>query len=127
MTRFWSEDLGYPGAKELGETYKAEHDGLDSVSIGLFYANVQILQGHRGGRLHRSRGRPAERLRPHFNGTVIGDVTIAKLAGRLPPLGLQWLDGKRVIVYPDTGNTWSGSRPGTRGSTRRQSARPPIH
>ena len=43
MTRS-GRDLGYPGAKELGETYKAEHDGLDSVSIGLFYANVQILK-----------------------------------------------------------------------------------
>ena len=40
---FWSEDLPNPGAKELGEAYKADNDGLDSVSIGLFYANVQTL------------------------------------------------------------------------------------
>lgn len=40
---FWSEDMPFEGAKQLGEEYKADNGGLDSVSIGLFYANVQVL------------------------------------------------------------------------------------
>jgi ABC-type branched-subunit amino acid transport system substrate-binding protein len=36
-------DLGYPGAKELGEKYAADHNGDSSVSIGLSYAAAQVM------------------------------------------------------------------------------------
>ena len=104
---FWSEDLGYPGAKELGETYKAEHDGLDSVSIGLFYANVQILKEaiERAGSTDPTAVRD-EVFGGLFEGTVIGDVQYDEGGvGDIPPLGLQWLNQKRVLIYPDAGNT----------------------
>jgi branched-chain amino acid transport system substrate-binding protein len=40
---FWSEDLPFPGAKELGTAYREAHDDIDSVSIGLPYAAVQVV------------------------------------------------------------------------------------
>ena len=40
---FWNMDLGYPGAKELGDKFAADHSGATSVSIGLEYAAVQML------------------------------------------------------------------------------------
>ena len=40
---FWNMDLGYPGAKELGDKYAADNNGDTSVSIGLSYAVAQVL------------------------------------------------------------------------------------
>ena len=73
---FWSEQLGYPGAKELGEAYKADHDGLDSVSIGLFYANVQIMAQaiEKAGSTDPAAVRDAV-FGATFAGTTMGDVT----------------------------------------------------
>jgi branched-chain amino acid transport system substrate-binding protein len=99
---FWSEDLPYTGAKELGEAYKAENKGVDSVSIGLFYANVQILAKaiENAGSTEPAAVRDAV-FGHTFTGTVMGDVTYSA-AGTAPvvPLGNQWMDAKRVIVYP---------------------------
>ena len=39
---FWSMDLPYPGAKELGERYMKDK-GKGSVVVGMFYANAQVL------------------------------------------------------------------------------------
>jgi branched-chain amino acid transport system substrate-binding protein len=102
---FWSEDLPYPYAKELGTAYRADHDGLDSVSIGLFYANVQILAEaiHNAGSTDAAAVRDA--VYGHtFKGTTMGDVVYAA-DGTSPvvPLGLQWMDGKRLVIYPDQG------------------------
>jgi branched-chain amino acid transport system substrate-binding protein len=103
---FWSEDLKNPGAKELGEAYKADNKGVDSVSIGLFYANVQILAEaiKNAGSTEPAAVRDAV-FGKTFKGTVMGDVTYSA-AGTAPvvPLGNQWLDGKRVVIYPDQGN-----------------------
>jgi hypothetical protein len=88
---FWSEDVGYPGAKELGRTYKAEHDGLDSVSIGLFYANVQILKEaiERAGSTEPAAVRD-EVFGGLLEGTAIGDVQYDEGGVvDIPPLGLQ--------------------------------------
>ena len=40
---FWNMDLGYPGAKELGDAYAADNNGDTSVSIGLSYAAAQVM------------------------------------------------------------------------------------
>jgi len=40
---FWTSTLDAPGAAELGDKFKADHDGNESVSVGLPYASVQIL------------------------------------------------------------------------------------
>jgi branched-chain amino acid transport system substrate-binding protein len=103
---FWSEDLDNPGAKELGEAYKADNKGVDSVSIGLFYANVQILAEaiKNAGSTDPAAVRDAV-FGKTFKGTVMGDVTYSA-AGTAPvvALGNQWIDGKRVVIYPDQGN-----------------------
>ncbi len=103
---FWSESLPYPGAAELGEAYRNDHDGLDSVSIGLFYANVQILKEaiERAGSAEPAAIRD-EVFGGSFPGTVMGDVQYdAGGVADIQPLGLQWMDGERVLIYPDTGN-----------------------
>ena len=100
---FWSEDLPYPGAKELGEAYRADHDGIDSVSIGLMYAAVQILAQaiERAGSTEPAAVRD-QVFNGKFDGTVIGDVQYDELGvSDIPPLGLQWLSQKRVIIYPE--------------------------
>jgi branched-chain amino acid transport system substrate-binding protein len=104
---FWSEDNGAPGSKELGEAYKAEHDGLDSVSIGLFYANVQIMKMaiEAAGSTDPAAVRDAV-FGATFKGTTMGDITYgADGVGSIQPLGLQWIDQKRVLIYPDAGQT----------------------
>jgi branched-chain amino acid transport system substrate-binding protein len=104
---FWSEDLPNPGAKELGEAYKADHDGLDSVSIGLFYANVQtlVMAIEKAGSTEPAAVRD-EVFGGTFAGTVMGDVVYAEDGiANVIPLGLQWLGGKRVVIYPDQGNS----------------------
>ena len=104
---FWSEQLPYPGAKELGEAYKAEHDGLDSVSIGLFYANVQIMKQA----IEKAGSTDPAAVRDQvfggtFTGTAMGDVTYdAGGVADIQPLGQQWVNQARVLIYPEVGNT----------------------
>jgi branched-chain amino acid transport system substrate-binding protein len=101
---FWSEDLAFTGAKELGEAYKAAHDGNDSVSIGLPYAQVQIL----AMAIERAGSTDPAAVRDQiyggtFEGTTMGDVTYdAGGVADISPLGLQWIDGKRVVIYPES-------------------------
>ena len=105
---FWSEDNGAPGSKELGEAFKAEHDGLDSVSIGLSYASVQIMAQAimAAGSTDPTAVRDAV-FGGTFKGTTMGDVTYTE-AGicDVQPYGLWWKDGKRVVYWPDQGNKW---------------------
>jgi branched-chain amino acid transport system substrate-binding protein len=99
---FWSEELPYTGAQELGQVYKEAHDGIDSVSIGLYYAAVQIMAAaiEKAGSTEPAAVRDAV-FNGSFPGTVIGDVKYDELGvSDIPPLGLQWMDGKRVIIYP---------------------------
>jgi branched-chain amino acid transport system substrate-binding protein len=99
---FWSEDMPFEGAKQLGEEYKADNNGLESVSIGLFYANVQVM----AAAIERAGSADAAAVRDQvyggsFKGTVIGDITYNdKGTAPLQPTGNQWMDGKRVIIYP---------------------------
>ena len=100
---FWSEDLPFTGAKALGEAYKAAHNGNDSVSIGLPYAQVQILVAaiERAGSTDPAKVRD-QIYNGTFKGTTMGDVTYDKQGcADISPLGLQWIDGKRVIIYPE--------------------------
>jgi ABC-type branched-subunit amino acid transport system substrate-binding protein len=103
---FWSEDQPNPGAKALGEAYKADHKGLDSVSIGLFYSNVQTLAQAftAAGSTDPAAVRDAV-FGGTFKGTVMGDIVYAEDGiANVIPLGLQWLGGKRIVIYPDQGN-----------------------
>lgn len=100
---FWSEDLPFTGSKALGEAYRTAHKGNDSVSIGLPYAQVQIL----AMAIERAGSTDPAKVRDQiyngtFKGTTMGDVTYdAQGCADISSLGLQWIDGKRVVIYPE--------------------------
>jgi branched-chain amino acid transport system substrate-binding protein len=99
---FWAETLPYPGAAELGQKFKDSHGGLDSVSIGLSYANVQIMAQaiEKAGSLNPAKVRDVV-YGGSFPGTVNGDVKYdADGTSFTPLLALQWWEGKRMPVYP---------------------------
>lgn len=103
---FWSEDLPYPHCKELGQQYRDEHKGQDSVAIGMSYASVQILAEamKRAGSIDPVKVRD-EVFGGSFPGTTMGDVTYAEDGtATIPSLGLWWKDGTRQIFWPDQGN-----------------------
>lgn len=104
---FWNEDLPFPGAKELGQKYSESHNGNTSVSIGLPYAAVQIL----AKAIENANSTEPAAVRDAiwgqtFTGTTMGDVTYdAQGIYDITPVGSQWMDQKRVVIVPDSGNT----------------------
>jgi branched-chain amino acid transport system substrate-binding protein len=100
---FWSEDLGYPCDKELGQAYTAENDGQQSVSVGLPYAQVQILAMAIEAAGSTDPAAVRDQIYGHtFKGTTMGDVTYdAGGVADITPIGLQWVSQKRVLIYPD--------------------------
>ncbi len=99
---FWSQEFPYPGCEELGESYKAEHGGVDSVSIGLFYANVQVLAEaiERAGSADPAAVRD-EVFGGAFKDTMMGDVEYdEKGLAKVVPGAQQWMGGKRNIILP---------------------------
>jgi branched-chain amino acid transport system substrate-binding protein len=105
---FWSEDNGQPGSKALGEAYKAAHDGLDSVSIGLSYASVQIMAQAITAAGSTDPAAVRDAVFGHtFKATTVGDVTYSATGiANVPCYGLWWKDGKRIQYWPDAGNKW---------------------
>ena len=104
---FWSENSGNPGAKELGQRFKKQF-GRDSVSIGLYYANPQILAMaiEKAGSTDSTKVRDAM-LGAEFKGTMMGDLKFDDKGNCiLPSLALQWWDGERMPVYPPLKNGW---------------------
>ena len=99
---FWNMDLGYPGAKELGDAFAADHNGATSVSIGLEYAAVQML----AEAIANANSTDPAAVRDAvwgqtFTGTVMGDVEyndkgIAIMQG----IGNEWLNEKRALIVP---------------------------
>jgi branched-chain amino acid transport system substrate-binding protein len=99
---FWFEGLPYPGAAELGQAFKDTHDGLDSVSVGLPYAAMQILAQaiENAGSTDPAAVRDAV-FGHTFKDTVMGDITYdASGIATTSMLALAWKDGKRVVNYP---------------------------
>jgi branched-chain amino acid transport system substrate-binding protein len=99
---FWFEGLPYPGAAELGQAFKDSHDGLDSVSVGLPYAAMQILAKaiENAGSTEPAAVRDAV-FGHTFKDTVMGDITYdAAGIATTSMLALAWKDGKRVVNYP---------------------------
>jgi len=105
---FWSEKSGAPGAKELGERYKKKF-GRDSVSIGLSYANVQIL----AMAIEKAGSFKSEKVRDavfggEFKATMMGDVKYnEKGLAFTPLLAMQWWNGERMPVYPANPKLWT--------------------
>jgi branched-chain amino acid transport system substrate-binding protein len=99
---FWSETLPFTGAKELGAAFTASHDGATSVSVGLSYADADILFRaiEAAGSIEPGAVRDNV-FGKTFKGTTMGDVTYSATGiAEIPLLGLQWIGGKRVIVSP---------------------------
>jgi branched-chain amino acid transport system substrate-binding protein len=104
----WAENSGAPGAKELGRRFKA-HFKRDSVSVGLFYANVQVLAAaiEKAGSTDPAKVRDAV-VGGEFKGTVMGDLKFNdKGAAPSPCFALQWWNGERMPVYPPVPKVWT--------------------
>ncbi|HJX13276.1 MAG TPA: amino acid ABC transporter substrate-binding protein [Dehalococcoidales bacterium] len=99
---FWAASLGYPGSEALDKAYRDSHNGQDSVSIGMYYAIVQVLAQaiENAGTLDSTAVRDAT-WNHTFKGTTMGDVTYNdKGFAETPSLALQWMEGKRMPVWP---------------------------
>ena len=108
MDGFWSEDLSYPGAKELGTRYAKEF-GKHSVSIGQFYALCQILWEaiEVAGSLDSAKIKEAV-LTHEFKGTVQGDVKYNPETNVAIHLlrAFQWNKGYQQVAYPPVEGGW---------------------
>lgn len=104
---FWTEKSGAPGAKELGERFRKEFK-KDSVSVGLYYANPQIL----AMAIEKAGSFKSEKVRNavfggEFKGTVMGDAKFNDKGLAFKPLiALQWWNGERMPVYPPVPEVW---------------------
>jgi branched-chain amino acid transport system substrate-binding protein len=98
---FWSRELPYPGAKELGERFYQAHK-KNSVSAGLFYALCQTLFAaiEKAGTVDSAKVRDAV-FGSEFKGTVMGDVKYDNTGyARVQSIAMQWWQGKQNLVYP---------------------------
>jgi len=100
---FWAETLPYPMCAELGQRFK-DTFGMDSVNIGLYYANPQVLAQaiEKAGSVDSAKIRDVI-FSGEFvaTGTTMGDLDFnAKGLHLTPCLALQWMDGQRVPVWP---------------------------
>ncbi|RIK90038.1 MAG: hypothetical protein DCC72_12050 [Burkholderiales bacterium] len=104
---FWSMDLPYPGAKELGERYMKDK-GKGSVVVGMFYANAQVLLKaiEKTGSLDPKTVRDA--VAGHeFKDTVQGNVTFTPAGlGEITSTANQWWKDKLELVYPPRQDGW---------------------
>ncbi len=108
----WAEALGAPGSKALGEKYRAEFGPTKySVTIGNFYALVQAL----AQAIETAGSLDNEKVRDVFySGTFVAkDTTEGDLAfnnqglAQFDAVALQWMDGKRMPVYPISPDIWT--------------------
>jgi ABC-type branched-subunit amino acid transport system substrate-binding protein len=104
---FWSKDLPFPGCKELGAAFEAAHSGATTNSAGLSYAGAQILFTAIENAGVFEPGAVRDKVFGQtFKGTTIGDVVYGSVypsdpgIAYWPLLGMQWIDGNRVIVAP---------------------------
>lgn len=109
----WAETLPNPGAKILGRRFK-EQFGKDSVTIGLYYANLQIIAMaiERAGSFRSPKVRDAV-FGGEYKGTAMGDVKYNEKGLCFKPLlALQWWNGERMPVYPPVPEAWTLLMPG---------------
>ena len=105
---FWSDAFGAPGAKELQARYMKQY-GRDSVSVGLSYANPQILAMaiEKAGSFESAKVRDVV-FGGEFKGTMMGDVKYNEKGLAFKPLiAMQWWEGKRMPVYPPKPDVWT--------------------
>lgn len=104
---FWAETLPYPMSAELGQRF-IDTFGMDSVNVGLYYANVQVLAQaiEQAGSLDGQKVRDVMFSGKFVAvGTTMGDLDFSDKGLHLTPiLALQWMEGKRVPIIPEVGN-----------------------
>jgi len=108
----WAEALGAPGSKALGDKYRAQFgQSKNSVTIGNFYSLVQALEQaiEKAGSLDNTKVRDVL-----YSGTFVAkDTTEGDLAfnnhglATFKAVALQWMDGKRMPVYPVSPKIWT--------------------
>jgi branched-chain amino acid transport system substrate-binding protein len=104
---FWSDKAGNPGEKELQERFVKKF-GRDSVSVGLSYANVQILAQaiEKAGSIEPAKVRDAV-FGGEFKETMMGDVKYNEKGLAFKPLiAMQWWNGERMPIYPPNPKVW---------------------
>ncbi len=104
---FWSDKSGAPGEKELQERFVKKFK-KDSVSVGLSYANPQILAMaiEKAGSFESAKVRDAV-FGGEFKGTMMGDVKYNEKGLCFKPLiAMQWWNGKRMPIYPANPKVW---------------------
>ena len=107
----WAEALGAPGSKELGSRYRTQFGPTKySVTIGNFYSLVQALAQaiEAAGSIENKKVRDV-----FYSGTFVAkDTTEGDLAfnehglAQFKAVALQWMDGKRMPVYPYSPDIW---------------------
>jgi len=105
---FWSSKSGAPGAEDLQKRFMKDHKGLDSVSVGLSYANAQILAMaiEKAGSIKSEKVRDAV-FGGEFKGTMMNDVKFNEKGLAFKPLiAMQWWDGERMPLYPPVPSVW---------------------
>jgi branched-chain amino acid transport system substrate-binding protein len=108
MDGFWSETFPYPYCPELGAAYTADFDGDTSNSVGLYYAQVQVLAMalERAGTAEPGAVRD-QVFNGTFPGTTMGDITYGTYypgnpgIAHMPFTASQWQPSKkRVVIFP---------------------------
>jgi branched-chain amino acid transport system substrate-binding protein len=105
---FWNSKYAGPGSEELQQRFIKAFKN-DSVSVGLSYANAQILcmAIERAGSLKPEKVRDAV-FGHEFKGTVMGDVKYnEKGLAFTPLLAMQWMNGERMPLYPANPKAWT--------------------
>ena len=98
---FWNSKYGGPGSEDLQKRFIAKFKN-DSVSVGLSYANAQILcmAIERAGSLSPDKVRDAV-FGKEFKGTIMGDVKYNEKGLAFSPLlAMQWYHGERMPCFP---------------------------
>jgi len=99
---FWSASYPYTGAKELGDRFESEF-GKDSVTVGAFYANAQVLFRA----IEAAGSTDAEAVHDaiwgqEFTDTVVGDLQFDDTGFALiPSIATQWWEGRHQLIFPD--------------------------
>jgi branched-chain amino acid transport system substrate-binding protein len=99
---FWSASYPYTGAKELGDRFEKEF-GKDSVTVGAFYANAQVLMQAitRAGSTDGDKIHDAI-FNQEFKDTVVGDLKFDETGFALiPSVATQWWEGRHELIFPN--------------------------
>jgi branched-chain amino acid transport system substrate-binding protein len=98
---FWNSKYSGPGSEDLQKRFIKEFKN-DSVSVGLSYANAQMLcmAIEKAGSLKPEKVRDAV-FGKEFKGTVLGDVKYNEKGLAFSPLlAMQWMGGERKPLFP---------------------------